>query len=329
MKKPQLLWILIILSAFACGQLYAEDVRLGRLVFEDATYPQAVGNTGKISFYKNSFDEDNKVDVRIHIGDPATGKSQEFNLELDTVPAVGRIAWKSDGQHLAVVRTDLTPCDIYTYTRKKPFEIERLTDLLPHKEKFTEKMREALKLDQERAPFVATQITWSDNDSLLAFLLINLSEASLWIYDSGSERVRRVTERNVGQYPSFSHDGTKIYFSGTGKSSGYTSDDIFVLDIEDYSYDPVIATPASELNPQVSPDGRYLVYGYRERGDRQTIHVSDLKTGKTAPLVILGETGACANPIWSADGKTVYYQYNSGKTFLDIYAIDFSPDIFK
>jgi Tol biopolymer transport system component len=138
-----------------------------------------------------------------------------------------------------------------------------------------------------------------------------------------------VTEKKFGSSPCWAPDNETLYIGGLGISGNIKSDDIFSVKMEDYSVDTVISTPAMEMYPRVSPDGRYLVYTYKERTGRQTIYVYDLEKKKAAPLVILGDKGSAAYPVWSGDGKAVYYQYISGKRFPDIYKIDFDSKVFE
>lgn len=322
--KPAL--ILLIVIAFASNTLYAEQPRLGVRVFENGQYPQTIGKTGKISYYSMTT-VDRRAHAEIVIGDPKTGKTEKLNLDFEELPIYGALAWAKDGKRFAVVRDDLTPCDIYEYTLDNPPKITKLSDMTPMIVDLKPEFKEQLKIEDDML-LNAIHLDWSYDGSKIAMTIIKITDLAVWVMNVEDGKFRQVTETKFGTSPCWAPDNKMLYIGGLGISEGKKSDDIFSLKMEDYSVDTVVSTPAMEMHPRVSPDGRYLVYTYREQAKRQTIYAYDLKKKKAAPLVILGEKGTATYPVWSGDGKSVYYQYISGKKFPDIYKIDFDLKIF-
>jgi Tol biopolymer transport system component len=323
--KPAL--VLIIVIAFAAANLYADEPRLGVRIFENGQYPQTIGKTGKISFYSYSTVDD-KTRTEIVMGDPKTGKTEKVNLDFEDLPPFGTMAWAKDGRRFAVVRQDLTPCDIYEYTLDNPPKITKLSDMTPLIVELKPEFKEQMKIEDDML-INAIHLDWSFDDSKIAMTIIKVTDLAVWVMNVEDGKFRQVTEKKFGSSPCWAPDNETLYIGGLGISGNIKSDDIFSVKMEDYSVDTVISTPAMEMYPRVSPDGRYLVYTYKERTGRQTIYVYDLEKKKAAPLVILGDKGSAAYPVWSGDGKAVYYQYISGKRFPDIYKIDFDSKVFE
>ena len=329
MKKTTLILICTVIIILFAANLTVQAADLGKKLFEAGKYPQRIGNTDKISFYHFHKDKDGKNIQSLAVGNIKTGEFEYFDLDLYEEPRMGTIAWKKDGSRLAVVRKDLTLCDIYEYSIDKPFEITKLTDLLPFVTDYDSTFKSQFHIEDYMLLSV-TYMDWSPDGKKLAFNMIKVSKGAVWVLDTESGRMRQVTKDNFGGSPYWGADNQTIYVASGGESEGNDSQDIYAVNTEDLSVTPIIASPAMELYPRVSPNGNYIVYTYREKNKRQTIYVYDIKNKKSAQFVTLGEAGSCVYPTWAGDGKSVIYQYVGPESIYPvIYQKDFSPDIFK
>ncbi len=326
----KMLAAILFTFSIICGTAPASDEPVvGEKVFDNASYPQRVGNSGLISFYQYER-IDNKTFNQLVIGDPETGEVEPFDLELDDPLPPGQLAWSNDGEHLVVVRDDLTICDLYKYTRKKPFEIERLTDLRPYVVDYDSIFKEQFKIEDEML-MNASLLEWSPGDTMIAFNMLRVTDAAVWVLNINSGEVRQVTESKFGAGPSWTPDGKHLYISGKSQPQGKFTENIFRLDLDDYSVEPVLTDQATERLPEVSPDGKYLVYIRFSTGEAQGIYVYDIENDRTARLIDQKDKfGGASYPTWSHDGKYVYYQIIvPGEMFPAIYRIEFDPSIFE
>jgi dipeptidyl aminopeptidase/acylaminoacyl peptidase len=79
------------------------------------------------------------------------------------------------------------------------------------------------------------------------------------------------------------------------------------------------ATPSDEIQPRVSPDGRYLAYGSNQSG-RNEVYLARLPTMTQHIQVSLD--GAEAGATWSRDGRTLYF-LGPGGTLISVSVITF------
>ena len=82
------------------------------------------------------------------------------------------------------------------------------------------------------------------------------------------------------------------------------TNDIGTFDLTTQKLTPLATTPASEANPQFSPDGRWLAY-QSNRSGRSEIEVRPF--GRSGAPIQVSSSGG-ARPVWSADGASIYFQ---------------------
>src|SRR5690606_36876791 len=113
---------------------------------------------------------------------------------------------------------------------------------------------------------------WSPDGSHVAFTSFDPSTGIgrlVWRSVSGGTP-EVLAEGSRSRYAtSFSPDGAYLLFREEAGSAGL---DIGVVTIAERRSEPLIATPFSELNPELSPDGRWLAYQSDETG-RPEIYV--------------------------------------------------------
>ncbi|MDO9318301.1 MAG: hypothetical protein Q7V56_08885 [Gammaproteobacteria bacterium] len=120
-------------------------------------------------------------------------------------------------------------------------------------------------------------------------LLENGRQTLLVPWESGN------TKRNMRWTP----DGRQLVYTW---QQG-TSHDLWVHDIDGSQPDrPIVATPAPEHGPALSPDGRWLAFEIRESG-RNDVYIQAYPEG---PRYTVSREGG-TNVLWSADGSALFF----------------------
>jgi Tol biopolymer transport system component len=103
--------------------------------------------------------------------------------------------------------------------------------------------------------------------------------------------------------PHLSPDGRSMVFWGRAPDG---EEDIWIVSLEGED-DPVplIATPAQEEQPRISPDGRFLVYASNESA-RFEVYLTRFPEVKSGKWQVSSNGGT--QPRWGANGKTIYYR---------------------
>jgi Tol biopolymer transport system component len=116
---------------------------------------------------------------------------------------------------------------------------------------------------------------------------------------------------------SWDKDGKILVTSELGPS--YDNFDIGMLSTEwDRPYEILFKEAYHEMQPQLSPDGRWLAYSTTEASVQGEVYVSpfpDVKAGKWKV-----STGGGNSPRWSKDGKELYYLigYNNAEAVMAV-----------
>jgi serine/threonine-protein kinase len=114
--------------------------------------------------------------------------------------------------------------------------------------------------------------------------------------DDSGEAERLTTSPSHQDPASWSKDGTWLFFS--------EQKDIWVLDMRDRARRPIVQTPATEIHPMVSPDGRWLAYTSDESGTNE-VYVQAFPGGGEKQRV--SKAGG-SEPLWSRDGQQLFYR---------------------
>ena len=181
---------------------------------------------------------------------------------------------------------------------------------------------------------VAVDITDGDN-------------TDVWIWDLERETLTQFTfDEGVDNYPLWTLDSERVVFQsrrdggglfwkaadGTGqveqlkdgaaRPGGWTADgrlvfdqagegnrDIGMLTMEgERTVEMLLDIEANEVNPTLSPDGRWLAYASTETG-QTLIYVKPFPNISDDPWRVSPEFGI--NPLWSPDGRELFYRTNS------------------
>ena len=148
---------------------------------------------------------------------------------------------------------------------------------------------------------------WSPDGQRLAFDTYADSGASaedLFVkFADNRAPARRITTRKSGEVAAGQWlDDTLLVFDAGPPGAGR---DIFFMRPDSGSAPvPYLQSPADEIEPRVSPDGRLLAYASTEGGGDPTLWLRDFPTpvGKWAVSRVLSRA-----PRWSPDGRYLYY----------------------
>jgi serine/threonine-protein kinase len=81
-----------------------------------------------------------------------------------------------------------------------------------------------------------------------------------------------------------------------------------------HAWEPLIHTDAAEMNPAISPDGTWIAYNSNTTG-RFEVHVERFPELDKRLVV---SRGGGVEPVWSANGKELFYRSLDGKQFLRV-----------
>ncbi len=166
----------------------------------------------------------------------------------------------------------------------------------------------------------------------------------LWMYELASGAFTALTRDGVSYRPAWSRDGARVLhlngrspatrivsrpWDGSGAESVLVARpalaeiapgpsrglsairtltgprDIYLAPTESLSaMRPFVMGPANEVNPRISPNGRWLAYASDETG-REEVYLRPIPgPGARVPVSVTGGT----QPRWSSDGRTLYYR---------------------
>jgi Tol biopolymer transport system component len=112
---------------------------------------------------------------------------------------------------------------------------------------------------------------------------------------------------DIGQIVA-SRDGRWLVFRTVPVGAGTT--DIMGLQSGDTTLVPLVATPAAELYPALSPDGRWLAYASNESGASE-IYVRPFPQTATAKWQV--STAGGREPVWGSTGRELLYLNGKGE----------------
>jgi serine/threonine-protein kinase len=188
---------------------------------------------------------------------------------------------------------------------------------------------------------------FSPDGRRLAYEVQGGLSSEIWIADLGAHTAERLTRTGFNDRPEWSPDGQRIIFTSNssagnslwwqpadgsgpadtihqspdpireavftpdGRAVVYRSDspdnsrDIYLLPLAgERKPIPLLVTADDDKEPRVSPDGRWLAYVSNQSG-REEVYVRPLMSAAGRVAV---STGGGGEPLWSPDGKRLYYR---------------------
>jgi predicted Ser/Thr protein kinase/WD40 repeat protein len=167
---------------------------------------------------------------------------------------------------------------------------------------------------------------WTPDGNHIAFQSIPRGQSAFigWVRSDGSGEPRQLLPaRRVNVPWSFSPDGkTLAYFEGspTGGRDLWT----VALDTTDPDHpkpgkpELFLGTPADELGPMFSPDGRWIAYRSSESGPIE-VYVRPFPAGRGGKWQI--STGGGLYPIWSKNGRELFYETTDNRIMVVDYTV--------
>jgi serine/threonine-protein kinase len=125
----------------------------------------------------------------------------------------------------------------------------------------------------------------------------------------GTGAIDRLAESARNQIPTaITEAGTAVVLREEGRPG--TGTDLMLLTLADRQVKPLLATPATEMNGEVSPNGRWLAYESDETGQFE-IYVRPLPDAQAGrPWQI--STGGGRHALWARSGAELFYRAPNG-----------------
>lgn len=204
-----------------------------------------------------------------------------------------------------------------TPSRKLTSTFVPLASTLPILENITQTVASPI-----TTPVPITSITASSgpkNDFLGTIAIVGTfrENLSLVLLDE-NERVRDITGMAYNSL-SWSLDDQWIAFSG-GLPDLQQQPDIFIIKPDGKSLKQLTSNSFWEGEPAWSPDGKRIVYVYRNASASSDIAWVDINSGETHSLT--STKGDESRPVWSSDGKRIVYLYSENLLTWELWMMD-------
>lgn len=148
---------------------------------------------------------------------------------------------------------------------------------------------------------------WTADGARIAFVSSRSGGQSLfWQSIDGHAAAEPLTPGRVAWEGVFSPDGRTLAFGGASPDTG---SDVWVMPVDGIGQArPLVQTKFDEHSPRFSPDGRWLAYVSNETGAAE-VHAQPFPgPGRIVRISTKGGTF----PIWSRDGRELYYREGTG-----------------
>ena len=166
---------------------------------------------------------------------------------------------------------------------------------------------------------------WSPDGKHIVFGTLTAGSALFWMRSGGGGEPQRLLESQSDLVAwSFSSDGRRLACHEINPETGY---DLWTvpLDTSDPDHpkagkpEPFLQTPANELVPRFSPDGRWIAYRSDESGTEE-IYVRPFPSSAGGKWQI--STGGGLYGIWSNNGRELFYETADNRIMVMDYTVN-------
>ncbi len=120
----------------------------------------------------------------------------------------------------------------------------------------------------------------------------------------GSKKIVNLESGTIPRISNLSLDGKIILFSIN--SPAYLGNDIWIADVNTGKEpEPLFKTPSAEIEPQFSPDGKFIVYRSNEIEGKFKIFIRPFPINENKVQISINDG---IYPNWSKDGSKIYYR---------------------
>ena len=141
---------------------------------------------------------------------------------------------------------------------------------------------------------------WSPDGTSVAFTSRGGLDLLVRGLDSGGTKRMLVTDSTVKILNDWSPDGTHLIYTRAGKETGL---DLWTTVIEGASAEPLLATPFSETQARISPDGSWMAYASDESGAFEVYLERYPGLGDKHRI----STSGGGQPQWRPDQRELFY----------------------
>jgi Tol biopolymer transport system component len=147
-----------------------------------------------------------------------------------------------------------------------------------------------------------------------------MAEGAVWIHDLQGDR--QISAEGFAEYPTLSHDGTKVFYLLRLRGRGHFSAGLPPMDDELWQTD--LSTGRSEpLSPafpvtaySVAPDGKRVAYSSLDGSGKSHIWLASLDRGE-APERVQSPASQCEDtPLFASNGDLFFRAFEQSSNYL-------------
>jgi serine/threonine-protein kinase len=173
---------------------------------------------------------------------------------------------------------------------------------------------------------------WAPDGRHIAYRDVGKDSTISWVRSDGSGEPQTLLESPANLIAwSFTSDGRRLAYFEAQSNTGF---DIWTLplDLSDPDHpkpgkpEPFLRTPADEMVPQFSPDGRWIAYRSNETGQNE-IFIRPFPAGSGGKWQISSSGGNYA--LWAPNGRELFYETLDNRIMVLDYKVDGASFIYS